>query len=436
MTYWYARVAALLLSGAFLLTPRPAPAQGPIAIPLVPVAQAGAVVDQVTIETHGAVNKSMVWPYLSLRRGSVLEQSAVDRDYTNLVMLGGFNARLVFGPAIPVNSVALHWVVTSRWIRPTDHPLYADTPLSAPIQGIGFIVTSPPIDERGSNFSTYSQLSRRANLVRVLFTTPTKVDSSSGRESDFIFDTFGGRGVFRASEPEAINIYSWTAGTEALYLTRGTNGTQLEFGMRQLRSTTAESTGIVAPSIYPTYKSPAHNTVLVAGLAHACTVPSSQWYPPYCDMQYRFQVSNAPGWFGATSEYQSYSGDVARYIAVGSSTLALHAFAARTGGVVPDSFLVCGTSRAYPKGFCGTDAQTLTAEYRLDDARPYVFKFAFFTETSANRIRGGNQPWALPTFQWHPDSGIGIIYRNSARIDIAYGQAGGRLSFAIQGQTF
>lgn len=435
MTYWYARAAALLLAAAFLATPRPAPAQGMVGIPLVPVAQAGATVEQVTVETYGAVNQSMVWPYLSLRKGSVLEQSAVDRDYTNLVMLGGFKARLAFGPESPSNTVALHWIVASRWIRPTDHPLYADTPLAAPIQGIGYVVTSPPIDSRGSTFSTYSQLSRRANLVRVLFTTPTQVDSSTGRQSDFIFDTFGGRGVFRESAPEAVNIYSWTAGTEALYLSRATNGTQLEFGVRQLRSTTADSTGIVAPSIYPTYKSPAHNTVLVAGLAHACTM-RGQWYPPYCDWQYRFQVSNAPGWFGATSVYQSYSGDVARYFAVGSSTLALHAFAARTGGVVPDSFLVCGTSRAYPKGFCGTDAQTLTAEYRLDDARPYVFKFAFFTETSANRIRGGNQPWALPTFQWHPDSGIGIIYRNSARIDIAYGQDGGRISFAIQGQTF
>jgi hypothetical protein len=176
--------------------------------------------------------------------------------------------------------------------------------------------------------------------------------------------------------------------------------------------------------------------VLEAGYSHGCPVPSSQWYPPYCTMQYRVEAFDAFGWLGATSAYQSYLADAVRYIGIGRSTLALHALGAWTGGVVPNSFLVCAYVRAYPKAFCGTDAQALTAEYRLDDQTRNVFKFAFFTETAASRVRGGTQTFALPTFQWHPDSGIGIIFRDSARLDFAYGSDGGRLSFALQGQTF
>jgi hypothetical protein len=51
-------------------------------------------------------------------------------------------------------------------------------------------------------------------------------------------------------------------------------------------------------------------------------------------------------------------------------------------------------------------------------------------------VRGGTQAFALPTFQWHADSGVGIIFRNYIRVDIAYGSAGGRLSVALQGQTY
>jgi hypothetical protein len=92
--------------------------------------------------------------------------------------------------------------------------------------------------------------------------------------------------------------------------------------------------------------------------------------------------------------------------------------------------------RAYPKAFCGTDAQAATAEFRLNDALPQIFKFAFFTETASSRVRGGTQPFALPTFQWHADSGVGVIFRNYIRIDLAYGSVGGRLSVALQGQTY
>jgi hypothetical protein len=271
----------------------------------------------------------------------------------------------------------------------------------------------------------------RPNPVHVTDRNPAK-----GSETDVIVDTFGGRGVFRASQPLAINIYSWNTGAEAALLHSATNGNQFEVGVRETRSTTAQSTGIVSPDVFQTSKSPAHITVLEMGYSHACPVPSSQWYPPYCHTQYRFEAFDALGWFGSTSEYQSYLADVAQYVAVGKSTLVLHGAESRTGGVVPDSFLVCAYVRAFPKAFCGTDAQQATAEFRLNDALPQVFKFAFFTETASSRVRGGTQAFALPTFQWHADSGVGIIFRDYIRVDIAYGSAGGRLSFALQGQTY
>jgi hypothetical protein len=432
----FARVGAVTLVAALFFAPRIATAQKFQQPPSVSLSEAGATIESVTVETYGVITRDVVWRYLSLRKGSVLEQTALDQDYANLVRLAGTRTRLIITRGSSEHTVRLHWIVMAKWLEPTDHPFYGDQPLSAPIQGIGYVVTGPPIDNRGSNFSTYSQFSRRANLERVLFTSPLSVDSNSGQESDLIFDTFGARGVFRASYPLAINIYSWTAGSEALWLQHETNGDQLEFGVRTQHSTTADSSGITAPSLYATNEAPAKNTLLEAGLSHGCPVPSTQWYPPFCDMQYRVEAFDAIGVLGATSEYQSYIADVARYLSVGPSTLAFHAFAARTGGVVPDSFLVCGTARAYPKAFCGTDAQTLTAEYRLFDERSEIVKFSFFTETTASRVRGGTQPWALPTFQWHPDSGVGITYRNMLRVDLAYGTEGGRLSIALQGQTF
>jgi hypothetical protein len=431
-----ASAGALLLMAAFLLVPATAAARSPAGPPKVSTDQVGATIADVTIETYGETSPSIVRRYLSLKIGSVLDQSGVDRDFTNLVTLGGFIPRLVIGPGNAANTTTLHWIVMAKLLKPTAHPFYADQPLTAPIQGIGYIITSPPVDDRGSTFSSYQQLSRRANLVRVLYTSPLGVDPAKGTESDLILDTFGGRGVFRASQPLAINISSWNTGVEAALLRAKTNGTQLEFGVRETRSTTAQATGIVAPSIYQTSEAPARNTVLEGAFSHACTVPATKWYPPYCDMQFRVEAFDGLGWFGSTSEYQSYLADLVRYVAVGRSTLALHGAIARTGGVVPDSFLVCGLARAYPKAYCGTDANAVTAEFRLNDALPQPVKFAFFTETAASRVRGGTQAFAPPTFQWHPDSGVGIIYRGLLRLDIAYGQAGGRLSIALQGQTF
>ncbi|MGB8966329.1 MAG: hypothetical protein WCB99_11870 [Candidatus Cybelea sp.] len=426
----------LLLVAECLFLPLPALAKAPVGPPKVSVTMTGAQIEDVTIETYGHTSPSVVRRYLSLRRGSLLDQSGVNRDFTNLRRLPGFIPRLVIREGSATKTATLHWIVMAKWLKPTDHPFYADQPLTAPIQGLGYIITSPPVDSRGSTFSSYSQLSRRANLVRILYTSPIAVNPVKGTQTDVIVNTFGGRGVFRASQPLAINIYSWNIGAEAALLHSATNGTQFEVGVRETRSTTAQSTGIVSPYIFQTSKSPAHNTVLEAGYSHACPVPSSQWYPPYCHTQYRLEAFDALGWFGSTSEYQSYLADAAQYVGIGKSTLVLHGSESRTGGVVPDSFLVCAYVRAYPKAFCGTDAQAATAEFRLNDALPQIFKFAFFTETASSRVRGGTQPFALPTFQWHADSGVGVIFRNYIRIDLAYGSVGGRLSVALQGQTY
>jgi hypothetical protein len=426
----------LLLVAECLFLPLPALAKAPVGPPKVSVTMTGAQIEDVTIETYGHTSPSVVRRYLSLRRGSLLDQSGVNRDFTNLRRLPGFIPRLVIREGSATKTATLHWIVMAKWLKPTDHPFYADQPLTAPIQGLGYIITSPPVDSRGSTFSSYSQLSRRANLVRILYTSPIAVNPVKGTQTDVIVNTFGGRGVFRASQPLAINIYSWNIGAEAALLRSATNGTQFEVGVRETRSTTAQSTGIVSPYIFQTSKSPAHNTVLEAGYSHACPVPSSQWYPPYCHTQYRLEAFDALGWFGSTSEYQSYLADAAQYVGIGKSTLVLHGSESRTGGVVPDSFLVCAYVRAYPKAFCGTDAQAATAEFRLNDALPQIFKFAFFTETASSRVRGGTQPFALPTFQWHADSGVGVIFRNYIRIDLAYGSVGGRLSVALQGQTY
>jgi hypothetical protein len=435
MSRAFTSAAGLLLGAALLLVPCRAAAQALTGPPQLSASQRGATVEDVTIETYGVTKPSVVRRYLSLHEGSILEQPSVDRDYDNLLRLGGYRPRVTIEPGASPHGVKLHWIVMAKWLKPTDHPFYADQPLSAPIQGVGFIVTSQALDSRGTNVSAYTQLSRRANLARVLFTIPTHVDPVSGRDRQIIVDGFGGKGVFRASQPLAINIFSWTAGFEAVYLARGGDGTQFELGMRQQHTSTAESSGIVAPSLYDTYYNPARNTVLEAGLSHPCLISPAKWHPPYCSLQYRLEVLDGIGTFGSTSEYQEYIGDVANYTSIGSSTLALHANSARTGGVLPQSFLVCATLRGYPKSFCGTDAQSVTAEFRIADAQPRSIRFVVFTETGASRVRGGTQSFAPPAFQWHPDSGVGVIYR-LLRVDLAYGQQGGRLTFELVGQTF
>jgi hypothetical protein len=404
--------------------------------PKIPDRQAGARIEDVSVETSGVVDADVVRRYLSLRRGSLLVQVAVNRDYDNLVKLGGFRARLVIKDVSRLHAVTLRWIIRANWLEPAVHPLYAQEPLW-PIPGVGLAIRSAPIDNRGTNFSGYAVSNGLANLSRVLLTTPLQVSAGDGRESDFIAGVSGAQGVYRESQPVATNVYSWTVGAQALYLVRWTNGMQFEFGLGRLRTTGAEPTGIVASSLYSAYNAPARNTLLEAGLSHACAGGATQQlYPPYCNVQYSFGVVDGIGWLGATNEYQIYVVDVAGYIAAGPSTLALHGAEARTGGVLPDSFLVCAAVRAYPKPFCGTDAQTLTAEYRVDDRLAPKVELVLFSETAASRVRGGDQPWALPSYQWRAGSGIGIVYRGMVRLDLAYGSQGARLWLGFKGATF
>jgi len=446
----FARIAAVALAATLLAAPLRSSAQtlphalqnavqalaGSPPAPTIPARQAGARIENVRVETSGAVNTAVVRRYLSLRAGSLLEQAAVNRDYHNLVQLGGFRPLLVIADVPFLHAVTLRWIVKASWIEPAVHPLYAQEPLW-PIPAVGVVVRSAPLDDRGTDISSYAVSNGLANLARIFLTTPLQINAGDERESDFVAGVLGAQGVYRASAPVAINVYSWTAGAQALYSMRATNGTQFEFGVGKIHTTEAEPTGIVAPSLYSTYNAPAQNSLLVAGLSHACAGAATQrLYPPYCNVQYRFDAADGIGWLGATNEYQIYVADVAGYIAVGTSTLALHAAQARSGGVLSDSFLLCAAARAYPKAFCGTDAQTLTAEYRVNDRRAPKVELVMFTETAASRVRGGDQPWALPSYQWHAGSGIGIVYRGIVRLDLAYGSQGGRLWFGLRGATF
>lgn len=403
--------------------------------PRISVLQAGATIEDVSIKTYGVVKPVTVRRYLSLHAGSQLSQSALDRDFNNLQRLGGFIARVTVESGAQPASVRLHWIVMNRWLRPTEHPFYRDQPLSAAIQGVGFIVTGPPVNTHDANFSTYTQFSQRVNLLRVLFTAPLTVDPQTGRANSLIVDAFGGRGVFRASEPEAISVFSWTAGEEALFLSQRTTGTQVEAGMRVVHSSDELPSNVVAPSIYSTYQAPARATQLIAGISHGCTTPATQWYPPFCSFQYRVTVSDAIGGLGATSTYRAIVADAARYFAIGSSTLAFHGNIARTGGVIPDSFLLCATARAYPKSFCGTDSEVGVAEFRLNDAKTRPLEFAVFTESAASRVRQSANANATPYFTWHPDTGIAVMY-HLVRVDISYGKGGGRIFLELKGQSY
>jgi hypothetical protein len=282
----------------------------------------------------------------------------------------------------------------------------------------------------------YTQFALRADLLELLYTMPVWVDPATGREHDVILEALAARGTVRASQPIAQDIHSYFTGFGASYLMRGTDGTQLEFGLRERHATSTAPTYIDAPSVYDTYYKPAKVSLLEAGLSHGCTTPPTQWYPPYCSMQYKVEFFDGIGALGATSEYQTYIADAVRYTRIGNSTLALHGMFLATGGVLPTSSLVCGVGiRGYPKPFCGTDARTLQAEYRINDASPSLFKVIVFTEDAAARVRDGSQPFAPPNFIWHADSGIGLMY-HSLRLNLAGGSEGMRLTYEIQGQLF
>jgi hypothetical protein len=432
-----ALVAAALLCAAPVrigAQTTPVPAASNQTAPKIALSVAGATVQDVTIETYGVSGPDAVRQFLSLKKGEPLEQSAVDRDYANLSILGGYKPRLTIEPGSIPHTVTLHWIVMAKWFQPITSPFYANQPLVIPTQGVGFTLRSQQISKRGANFSANIYFNGDTYLVRPLFTTPLHVNPVKGSESDFVAAIFGQRNVYRESQPNPINVYSWNAGAELLYYLHGVSGTQLQAGVRLQRSSSAIPTGIVSPFLYPSNVHPAHNLLLVAGYAHACEVPVTQWFPPHCKLQYRLDVLDAIGGFGASSTYQAYIADFARYFAVGTSTLALHAAVERTGGVIPDSFLACAGTRGYPKPFCGTGAQLFQAEFRIADAVPSRLHFVLFTETAASRVRGAMPPFT-PNFQWWPDSGIGVIFRGF-RLNLAYGKDGGRITYEFQGAVF
>jgi hypothetical protein len=411
------------------------PARTPQAPPLVAEADRGAKIDDVSIEAYGVTNPRVAMRYLALHKGDIVTERAVLRDYRNLSKLAGLRTRLEIRHDSDSGGVSLHWIVLGPVFEPTDHPFYGDQPLSIPIEGFGTVLTSRPLDKDGANVSLLTQVALRAQLARVLYTRPLWIDSATGREGDLILNTYGARAVFRASEPVTQDIYSWVEGDEALYLVRGTSGTQVEVGFRTTRSTSAKPTYIVAPSLIDTYDHAVRTTTLEAGLSHTCPVAPTRWYPPNCYLQYRLEAFDNIGGLGANTEYRSLLADVAQYNRIGSSTLVIHGAINRTGGVLPTSLLLCAYTFGYAKATCGTDANLIQTEFRIADARPGPFKFILFTETASSRIRGGDQFFAPSTYQWRADSGVGLQYRGF-RFNIASGSAGGRITYEVQGQLF
>jgi hypothetical protein len=164
-------------------------------------------------------------------------------------------------------------------------------------------------------------------------------------------------------------------------------------------------------------------------------VPPTQWYPPYCYLQYRVEAFDSIGGLGATSESRSIIADAAQYNRVGSSSLVFHGALARTGGVLPTSGLLCAYTFGYAKATCGTDTDLVQAEFRIADARPGPLKFILFAESAASRVRGGDQLFAPSNFAWRTDSGVGVSYRGF-RFNLAYGNQGGRITYEVVGQLF
>ena len=419
------------ISVAFFLLPWNAVAQSVLHAPNIPVRQVGATIEAVTIETYGVAKPNAVRQYLSVRAGSSLEQAALDADFNNLVDLGGYRVRLDIGEGRAPKGVTLRWIVMSPWFRIPKRSFFAQMPLTDPTGGLDMRIWSSQIGNSVSHVTAQAALNLYARHYYAGYDVPIRVEPSAGREADFIVNYFGEQNITRLNTHVAETTYDWTAGAQAFYLIRSTRGTQFEIGLRQERSTGRVPSGIIAPTLYPISRGPARNTLAEIGLSRAC-----DGYPPNCNVQYRFAFIDGIGGLGSTSRFQLYRADVARYIPVNTSTLALHAVELRTGGVIPESRLVCASGlRGYTIAFCGTDDQVFQAEYRIRDATPQKLKFVVFTEAGATRVRGGNQPWALPNYQWHADSGVGIRYRGVA-LDVGYGRSGYRFTLALEGETF
>ena len=403
--------------------------------PQLTTADLGPKISDVSIETYGVTNPTVARRYLSLRAGDTVSQAGVERDYTNLEILAGVRTRLEVRHNPDATTVSLHWIVLGKWFALTDHPFYGDQPLTVPIEGFGWVFTSHPLDSSGATVSSYSQVALRAQLARIVFTKPIWIDPKDGREGDLIANTYGARGVFRASEPVTEDVYSLITGNEIVYLDHGTDGTQFEFGVRNTRSTSAKPTYITAPSVYDTYYEPSRGTTLEAGVSHRCPQGPTQWYPPFCYLQYRFEAFDSIGGLGATNESRTIVADAAQYNRVGSSTLVFHGAVIRTGGVIATSGLLCAYTFGYAKATCGTDANLVQAEFRIADARPGLLKFILFTETASSRIRNGDQPFAPAVFAWRADSGIGVMY-HGFRFNLARGNQGNRITYEVLGQLF
>jgi hypothetical protein len=403
--------------------------------PSVAVLERDATVDDVTVETYGFVKPEVAMRYLSLHKGDTLTQAAVDRDFENLVILAGLRPRLEIQH--DSTGVILHWIVMGKWLKPTDHPFYSDQPLAFPIEGLGWVATAPQLDENGSTISSYSQLSARSNLARVVYTRPLWVNAETGREGDVILNTYGGTAVYRADAPLAVNIHSWYSGVEAAYLMTLTDGTAFEVGYRNQHASSDRPTFITAPTLQDTFYHPFRTSSLEAGIKHGCTVQPTRWYPPYCYLQYRFEFFDAISAFGGSGRYQTYIADVAQYNRVGSSTFVVHGGLYRTGGgPMPTSGLLCATGlHGYAKGTCGTDANVVQAEYRFNDATPGNYHFVVFGETASARVRGGDQYFAPPNYEWRSDAGVAVLYKGF-RVNVAHGNMGNRLTFDIQGQLY
>jgi hypothetical protein len=400
--------------------------------PTVSASDVGAHIDDVVIETYGITTRQIVNRYLSVHKGDTLTRVGVEHDYVNLERLADLRTRLRIERETD-GGVTLRWIVLGKWFEITDHPFYGDQPLTIPIGGLGTIVTSPSLDPDGTTVSTYSQIALRAKLARIVGTRPLWVDAARGREGDVIVNEVGARGDFRADQPVSQDIYSWVQGPEALYLDRGTNGTQLEFGARSTRATSTSPAYITAPSVLDTYRAPAQSTTLEMGLSHQCPLP--RLYPPYCYLQYRVEGFDSIGGLGANNIWHAGFADLALYNRVGASTLVFHGAVDRSGGTIPTSNLNCAYTWSYAKAICGTDTNLLEAELRLADARPGIVKAILFADTSAARIRGGDQSFAPPAFFWQGDAGIGVSYR-TFRVNLAYGRAGGRLTVEVVGSLY
>jgi hypothetical protein len=423
-------ISAVLFAAVLLwTTPVSAAVELP---PQVAASDVGSHIDAVVIETYGVTTPEIAKRYLSLHKGDTLTQDRVEHDYENLERLADLRTRLRI-ERNPDDGVTLHWIVLGKWFEITDHPYYGDQPLTIPIGGLGTVVTARPLDANGTTVSSYSQIALRAKLARLVVTRPLWIDAARGREGDFIVNQLGADGDLRADQPIGQEIHSWVQGPEALYLDRGTNGTQVEFGVRSDRATSTAPTYITAPSVLDTYYTPARSTTLEAGFSHQCPLP--RLYPPYCYLQYRVEAFDSIGGLGANNIWQSGFVDVAQYNRVGASTLVFHGSVNRSGGTLPTSNLPCANTWSYAKPICGTDTNLLETELRLADARPGIVKAILFADTAAARVRGGDQTFVSSAFFWRGSEGVGVTYR-TFRVNLAYGTSGGRLTVEVVGQLY